>query len=54
MADFQQAYQIGKDNEDGWVNDPYDAGGETYAGVASNNAKFLKGWLTRVDRFQYM
>ena len=44
MANFNEAYQIGRVNEGGYVNDKNDAGGETYAGVARNFHPEWKGW----------
>lgn len=44
MAEFLPAYEIGRQNEGGYVNDPSDKGGETYAGVARNYWPSWKGW----------
>jgi lysozyme family protein len=41
MAQFTPAYEIGKANEGGYVNDPKDSGGETYKGIAR---KFHGDW----------
>jgi lysozyme family protein len=37
MADFKVAFQGLKKNEGGYVNDPDDAGGETYMGITRKN-----------------
>jgi lysozyme family protein len=34
MADFDLAYELGRENEGGYSNDPSDKGGETYAGIS--------------------
>jgi len=44
MADFEEAYQITLGNEGGYDNDPDDAGGETYKGVARRYWPNWKGW----------
>jgi lysozyme family protein len=36
MAAFEPAYQIVRQHEGGYANNPADAGGETYAGIARN------------------
>ncbi len=44
MANFKQAFQLVLQNEGSYVNDPQDAGGETYKGIARKmNPKWL-GW----------
>lgn len=44
MADFLTAYRHTKKVEGGYVNDPADAGGETYKGIARNYHPDWKGW----------
>jgi lysozyme family protein len=44
-ADFKQALQLVLQNEGGYVNDPNDAGGETYKGVARNMNSSWDGWV---------
>lgn len=44
MADFDIAYAPVKQFEGGYSNDPDDAGGETYAGVARNFFPKWEGW----------
>lgn len=48
MANFDKAYKILQGNEGGYVNDPDDNGGETFAGVSR---KFHPKWIgwKRVD-----
>lgn len=46
MADFKQALQLVLQNEGGYVNDPDDAGGETYKGIARKMNSTWKGWAT--------
>jgi len=41
---FSPAYAIVKVNEGGYVNDPVDKGGETYAGIARNIFGSWEGW----------
>lgn len=48
MADFKQALQLVLQNEGGYSNDPNDAGGETYKGVARNMNSNWIGW-TLID-----
>lgn len=48
MADFKQALQLVLQNEGGYVNDPNDAGGETYKGIARNMNSNWIGW-TLID-----
>jgi lysozyme family protein len=45
MADFEEAYQITLENEGGYDNDPDDAGGETYKGVARKFWPDWAGWV---------
>jgi lysozyme family protein len=42
MADFDRAYDITMRHEGGYVDDPDDAGGETYKGISR---KFNPGWI---------
>lgn len=44
MADFEEAYQITLGHEGGYDNDPDDAGGETYKGIARHYWPNWKGW----------
>lgn len=44
MADFRKAFERTADNEGGYVNDPTDAGGETWKGIARKKHPFWKGW----------
>jgi lysozyme family protein len=44
MADFQTAYNITMSHEGGYVNDPDDSGGETYAGIARRYHPDWEGW----------
>ena len=44
MADFKKALSKILKWEAGYVNDPDDAGGETFAGVSRKNNKNWKGW----------
>ena len=44
MADFKTALNKVLKWEAGYVNDPDDAGGETFAGVSRKNNKNWKGW----------
>ena len=44
MADFKQAYDRTMGHEGGYVNDPQDAGGETYKGIARKYNPNWKGW----------
>lgn len=46
MADFIAADKLVSANEGGYVNDPDDAGGETYAGITRKNFPEWKGWDT--------
>ena len=45
MADFEKAFELVLKNEGGYVNDPDDAGGETYKGVARNRNANWAGWI---------
>lgn len=44
MANFKEAYDIGRVHEGGYSNHPKDKGGETYAGVARKYWPFWAGW----------
>jgi lysozyme family protein len=44
MANFLDAYKVVMGNEGGYVNDPQDSGGETFAGVSRNNFPQWRGW----------
>lgn len=44
MADFLEAYRVGRDNEGGYCNVKGDNGGETYAGIARNFHPNWAGW----------
>ncbi|NCD71058.1 glycoside hydrolase family 108 protein [Mucilaginibacter agri] len=44
MAQFNPAFQITMGNEGGYANNPHDAGGETYKGVAKNFWPHWEGW----------
>lgn len=43
-ADFQQGFAVSANNEGGYVNDPRDAGGETYRGIARKFNPTWAGW----------
>lgn len=45
MANFDIAYKITSGNEGGFMNDPNDSGGETYAGITRKNFPKWKGWV---------
>lgn len=45
MADFKPAFDITMGHEGGYANDPDDAGGETYRGIARRYHPSWKGWL---------
>ncbi|WP_367868309.1 glycoside hydrolase family 108 protein [Pedobacter sp. WC2423] len=45
MSDFKIAEQLTGINEGGYVHDPNDKGGETYAGISRNNWSEWRGWL---------
>ena len=51
MADFDIAYKITAKWEGGYVNDPDDSGGETYAGISRKNWPKWEGW-PHVDRLK--
>jgi lysozyme family protein len=44
MADYKQAVQKTLIHEGGYVNNPFDAGGETYRGVSRKNWPNWSGW----------
>ncbi|MFQ5708014.1 MAG: glycoside hydrolase family 108 protein [bacterium] len=44
MADFKEAFDKTMGHEGGYVNDPNDAGGETYKGVARRYNPDWNGW----------
>lgn len=44
MADYLIAYEVGRDNEGGYVNRKDDKGGETYCGIARNYWPKWRGW----------
>lgn len=44
MADYKKAIEKALKNEGGYVFDPDDAGGETFAGIARRYHKIWKGW----------
>lgn len=44
MANFNEAYDITMGHEGGYVNDPDDAGGETYKGISRKYNPQWKGW----------
>lgn len=46
MADFIQAFSLTSGHEGGYVNDPEDAGGETYRGVSRRYHRSWAGWKT--------
>lgn len=46
MSDFDKAFVHTMSAEGGYVNDPQDAGGETYMGVARNRNSKWDGWVT--------
>ena len=50
MADFQTAYNKTMGHEGGYVNDPDDAGGETYKGISRRYHPHWVGWKT-IDLF---
>ena len=50
MANFDEAIQIILDNEGGYINDPDDAGGETYMGISRKAHPKSKIWQ-HVDKF---
>lgn len=51
MADFAQAYLIGRDNEGGYSNIKGDRGGETYAGISRVSFPRWKGW-SLIDEYK--
>lgn len=53
MANFNEAYDITLGNEGGYTNDPDDAGGETYKGVARNFWPNWEGWTIVDDAKNY-
>ena len=44
MANFEEAYYKTMGHEGGYVNDPHDAGGETYKGIARKYNPSWSGW----------
>lgn len=44
MADFDIEFKKLIFTEGGYVNDPDDAGGETYLGISRKNNKYWNGW----------
>lgn len=44
MADFTIAYNLTRQYEGGYSNNPYDTGGETYKGIARKHQSRWKGW----------
>jgi lysozyme family protein len=52
MADFEKAYSKTMGHEGGYVNDPDDAGGETYKGIARRYHPGWGGWIV-VDSWKY-
>jgi len=44
MAIFQSAYKNLSEKEGGYVRDPLDRGGETYAGISRRFHPYWKGW----------
>lgn len=51
---FSPAYAIVKVNEGGYVNDPVDKGGETYAGIARNIFGSWEGWsIIDAKKYRY-
>lgn len=44
MANFAESYKIIRQREGGYINDPDDAGGETYKGISRNNFPDWDGW----------
>ena len=44
MADFEKAYSITMKHEGGYVDDPDDAGGETYKGISRKYNPLWYGW----------
>lgn len=44
MAEFKPAFELSKHNEGGYVNDPLDAGGETYRGISRVYEPNWNGW----------
>ena len=49
MADFNKAYKKVTAAEGGYVNDPDDAGGETYKGVSRKANPYWVGWVILDD-----
>lgn len=46
MADFKSAYRKIEVSEGGYVNDPDDAGGETYKGISRKANPNWDGWIS--------
>lgn len=55
MADFKEAFDITMGHEGGYVNDPDDAGGETYRGISRKYNPSWTGWVLIDDckRFEF-
>lgn len=51
MADFKKAINQLLKYEGGYVNDPEDSGGETFAGVSRRNNKNWEGWEI-IDKYK--
>lgn len=51
MADFKKAIDQLLKHEGGYVNDPEDSGGETFAGVSRRNNKNWDGWKI-IDKYK--
>lgn len=45
MADFNEAFELTKNNEGGYVNDPDDLGGETFVGISRRWNPGWHGWI---------
>jgi lysozyme family protein len=48
VADFERAYEVVREYEGGYINDPSDAGGETFKGVSRRYNPTWPGW-TKID-----
>lgn len=51
MADFNKVIGFVLGKEGGYVNDPDDAGGETYCGISRKHNPHWEGWLL-IDRYK--